>query len=124
MIKIKDRIILGIISGVLAGIPGRLMNAAEYKFNLTDVKYGQMATNLFLPKKKINTPEGRFIASLVNHIMISMTGTITTYVLSATGRDKSIVKGIGVSSIFGFYSLVCPPDLVCRLKPRNLYHLC
>ena len=119
MIKIKDRIILGIISGILAGIPGRLINAVEYRFNLTDVKYGQMATNLFLPKRKINTPVGRSIASLVNHIMISITGVITTYILSATGRDKSIIKGIGVTSIFWLLFFGLSSRLSLQVKTKK-----
>lgn len=96
LLKIKDRILLGILAGVICGIPGRVTNAIQYNKKLTDVKYGQMSANLFLPSSKVNTTEGRIVSSLVNNTMISITGILTTYVLSITGRDKAIVKGMGV----------------------------
>ncbi|MCW3491301.1 hypothetical protein [Dethiobacter alkaliphilus] len=90
---------LGIVSGVIAGVPGRLINAWQYKKGLTDKKYGQRAASLFLPNGKVNTEEGRVIGSIVNHANISLTGIIFTYLLAATGRDKAVIKGVGVSTV-------------------------
>lgn len=98
LIKIRDRILLGVITGIAAGIPGRLLNAWEYNKGITDEKYGQMASSLFLPKGRKNSTEAKVIGSLTNHINISITGIIVTYLLSATGRDKAVLKGLGVSS--------------------------
>lgn len=98
MFKIRDRVLLGIVTGIICGMPGRLMNAIEYHLGLTDVKYGQMASSLFLPKNKVNTSEAKIVASLTNHINISLTGILVTYLLSATGRDNAVVKGAGVGS--------------------------
>lgn len=100
MRKIRDRILLGMVTGIICGIPGRVVNDMEYHLRLTDVKYGQMASSLFLPKSKINTPEARIIGSIANHAMTSLTGVVVTYLLSATGRDKAAIKGMGVTSIF------------------------
>lgn len=99
MRKIKDRIFLGIITGIIAGVPGRLLNAWEHNNGQTDIKYGHMASSLFIPKEKTNTTEGKIIGSITNHINISLTGVLVTYLLSATGRDKAIIKGLGVSSV-------------------------
>lgn len=88
MFKIRDRILLGIITGVICGLPGRVTNAIEYQLGLTDVKYGQMASSLFLPKNKVNTREAKIVASVTNHINISMTGIFVTYLLSAIARLK------------------------------------
>ncbi|ATW25047.1 hypothetical protein [Candidatus Formimonas warabiya] len=99
MRKIGDRILLGIAAGIICGMPGRVVNDIEYHLRLTDVKYGQMASNLFLPKRKSDTKEARVIGSIVNHTMISLTGILVTYLLSATGRDKAVVKGMGVTSL-------------------------
>lgn len=109
MKRISDRILLGIVTGIICGIPGRVVNDLEYHSGLTDIKYGQMASSLFMPKNKVNTKEGIIIASITNHTMISITGVLITYLLSATGRDKAMVKGMGVTSsiwvaIFGLAS--------------------
>jgi hypothetical protein len=60
----------------------------------------QVCSGLFLPKKeaKANTPEGKIIASLVNTTMLAASGTLATYLLSITGRDKAAVKGAGIGT--------------------------
>ncbi|KUO52042.1 MAG: hypothetical protein APF76_02565 [Desulfitibacter sp. BRH_c19] len=112
--KIKDRIILGVVSSLIAGIPIRLINDWQYHKGLTDVKYGQMAASLFLPKNKVNTPEAKFVAAATNHVNTGITGIIITYVLSATGRDKAMLKGMGVASttwviVYGLISRLAIP---------------
>ncbi len=98
MKKISDRILLGIVSGIISGIPGRVLNRYEYHKGSTDIKYGQIAASFFLPKSKVNTKEGKLIGYIVNHINLGITGVIITYLLSATGRDKAILKGAGVTA--------------------------
>lgn len=97
--KIKDRILLGTLAGLVCGTPGRIINAVEYHFGITDVKYGQMAANLFLPKKIINTKEAQLTGCLTNQFGISLMGITVTYLLSATGRDHAVLKGMGVGSL-------------------------
>ncbi|MFZ5944901.1 MAG: hypothetical protein ACOYVD_12370 [Bacillota bacterium] len=98
MKKISDRIFLGIISGIIGGIPGRLLNALEYRLALTDFKYGQLASSLFLPPRNINNSKARIVGSIANHTGIALIGVLITYLLSITGRDKAILKGLGISS--------------------------
>lgn len=98
MFKFKDRILLGIATGIICGVPGRMLNTLEYHTRTTDAKYGQMAANLFLPKNLVNTKEGRVIGSITNQTMLGMTGILVTYLLSATGRDKAMIKGLGVGT--------------------------
>jgi hypothetical protein len=96
--KINDRIFLGMISGILSGIPGRLLNMFEYKKGLTDVKYGQLAAGIFYPKSQVNTNQGKLTGYLVNQVNLGITGVIISYLLSATGRDKAMLKGAGVTA--------------------------
>jgi hypothetical protein len=100
MKKIKDRISLGIISGVFSSIPGRLLNTFEYRAGLTDAKYGQMAANLFVSKKQVDTMEGRAIGAIVNGILTGVAGISAVYLLSMTGRDKAVIKGMGIGILF------------------------
>lgn len=115
--KIKDRIVLGAVSGLLAGVPGRLINAVEYKAGLTDLKYQQQATSLFIPKNKSGTLHGKILASLVNNTNVSITGVIICYLLSASGRDHAIIKGAGV----GAFSWVIINGVVSNLGLKNKY---
>lgn len=98
MAKIKDRITLGIISGLIAAVPGTALDLIANKLRLSDYYYNHAST-LFLPRSKSNTLQGKIISALVNNISMCIMGVSTSYLLSATGRDKPIVKGIGVYSI-------------------------
>ena len=52
MFKIKDRILLGVVSSLLAGVPPKIINNFEHKSGLVDVKYQDMAASLILPQNK------------------------------------------------------------------------
>lgn len=110
MLKIKDRIVLGILSGIIGSIPGRLLNTIEYDLGIVDSKYGQMAAGLFISKNKVNTPTGKLLGSVANEFLATTTGIAVTYTLSATGRDKAVLKGMGVGSLYWFllYGLSAP----------------
>lgn len=123
MKKIKDRIILGLVTSALSGIPGRLINAWEYDKGYTDIKYGQMAASLF-PQNQTNTPESKAIGGITNQINTGMAAIAVTYLLSATGRDKAIVKGMGVlaTTWVGVYGLTSRLGLTVNNK-KPLAHL-
>jgi hypothetical protein len=100
MLKIKDRITLGILSGVIAGIPDILINELQYRMGLTDLTYSQIGANVFYPKNSVNSQEARVVGLLANGLMIGVSGVLFAYLLSATGRDKAELKGLG----FGLFS--------------------
>lgn len=99
MRKIKDRIILGAISGLVMSVPLQVFDALIHELKITDVSYGYSAAKLLLTKDKITTPGGKAISSLVNFINSSLTATAITYTLSLTGKDKAIVKGAGTGAL-------------------------
>ncbi len=115
MKKIKDRIFLGIVSGLIGGMPGKLLNTIEYCNGLTDVKYGQMAASLFTSKKRSNL--GQLLGSVSNEALVTSTGIAITYTLSATGRDFAVLKGMGIGIVywFGLYGL----SSRIGLSPKN-----
>lgn len=102
--KIEDRITLGMISGVLAGIPDAIVNTLEHKAGLTDLTYGRMGAHIFLPQDKSHRPESLAAGYAANAAMTGMAGILFTYLLSATGRDHAILKGIGMG--LGFWMLI------------------
>lgn len=95
MRKINDRVTLGAISGILAGIPDTVINAAERHAGLTDLTYGQMGANLFLPRGKEKPAEAQLAGYLANIVLTGLSGVAFTYLLSSTGRDRALLKGIG-----------------------------
>lgn len=96
--KIKDRMSLGIISGLIASVPCTASLFILNRLKLTDYHYNYPAS-IFLHRSKTNTSEGKVVSVLVNTVTNCTMGVINTYVLSATGRDKAVLKGAGFSSL-------------------------
>lgn len=102
MKKIKDRVILGSVSALIPAAIGRLINGYEYRKGWTDEMYAQSASSMILPKSnaRSNSVESKIIGSFINNSLVCLVGTITTYFLSVTGRDKAVLKGAGVGAMF------------------------
>ena len=98
MIKIKDRVLHGIVTGIISGTPDTLLNLLQYRIGITDIKYSNMGANLFFPKNLIHNRLAQLTGMVANLILIGTAGVMYTFLLSLTGRDKALVKGIG----FGF----------------------
>ncbi len=98
MKKISDRMFLGMVAGMAAASVARLINVAEYEKGLTDVRYNQIASSIFFPEYKLNTTQSKLLGGIINNINVGVVGTIICYVLSATGRDKATLKGMGVGA--------------------------
>ncbi|MEW6622649.1 MAG: hypothetical protein AB1420_05915 [Bacillota bacterium] len=64
MKKIKNRILLGVVSGLLGAIPSNILNAVEYNLGLTDRKYEQMAASIFTTQK--DSSIGQLVGALAN----------------------------------------------------------
>ena len=119
MQKIKDSILLGVISGLLGAVPGRLLNKAEFALGFTDSRYEEMAAIPFVKKKEINKPIGKNIGKIANGLLTSVVGVSTTYVLKRTGRDHAILKGMGIAGLswLGLYSLSTQTHIRKSKKP-------
>jgi len=99
MFKIKDRIILGAISGIVGGKAVRIMNKINYNIGVGDIRYNLMAAELFLPKKDTKKSQANLLGGLVNNINSAFFGIILTYLLGVTGKDYKIIKGMGIGTL-------------------------
>lgn len=99
MKKIDDRIMLGVATGIIGSLPFRFINNLENKLGLTDLRYSERAGSIFTRGKKSRSlPVNQIMGRFINDFMVASTGVGTSYLLSLTGRDYSIVKGIGVAT--------------------------
>ncbi len=100
--KIRDQVIRGAVSGIIAGTPDTVLNALEYNAGLTDLTYGQMGASLFKPKDKAKKSNSQIVGYTANYIMLGISGIAFNYLLSRTGREYSLAKGLG----FGLVSWI------------------
>ena len=117
--KIKDRILLGIVSGLAASMPGRVLNELEFKRGLTDQTYEQTASSIFVKRKQIKTMPGKAIGIVANQALAASTGVLTAYVLSATGRDHAVLKGMGVGTLYWMALRGLPSKLGLALPQKK-----
>jgi hypothetical protein len=99
MKKIKDRIVLGAVTGTVVSIPMQLLDVYLNKHGMTDVAYGPTAAKLFLKKKQTRTLGGRVVSAAVNAVNTGAVGTSIVYMLSLSGKDKAVIKGAGIGAL-------------------------
>src|SRR5690625_2227876 len=90
MRKIRDRVLLGAVSGVLATLP------VKYLVN-RESRWGLISSN----QRRLT---GRYNAPLV--------GVATTYLLSLTGTESAFLKGAAASTVAG----LIPPKSRWRMR--------
>jgi len=120
MLKIKNPILLGLISGIATAFISGALNAAEYKRRLIDVNYNQISAALFLPKNK---SKKEFSGSIMRYLAVSVISTLICYLLPLTGRKNMTVKSMGIilPSWLLFAELI--PKFLLKMKIRKpLYH--
>jgi hypothetical protein len=120
MMKIRDRFTLGVVGGLVAAIPWRMLNNWERKKGYTELTYSQLAAGLFVPKGAIDDPKAAIVGKIGNQVLLAGTGVATAYLLSVSGRDKAWLKGAGVASLLWLflYGLATRAKAV-TIKPRK-----
>jgi len=93
MIKIKDRLILGAVSGFAGNLIKLAIGRAAMKMNLAEVGGPERAAGMLVPGHKIATTQGKIVGYIADSVIAGLLGVTTVYALSITGKDKAIAKG-------------------------------
>lgn len=99
MRKIKDRLVLGAIAGMVTSLPIQIFDALMHENGITDLSYAYSASRIFLTKKKTKTLPGKAVSAIVNFANSSTVATAITYILSLTGKDYALLKGAGIGTM-------------------------
>ncbi|MDP4127219.1 MAG: hypothetical protein Q8912_09775 [Bacillota bacterium] len=97
MLKIKDKMLLGIVAGLGANTVKLTLNTIFKELKWIEMGSTERALGIFLPSHTLTQKKGRIIGYLADSTVASLLGVIFTYVLSKTGKNKAVLKG----SIFG-----------------------
>ena len=122
MFVIKNRMVLGFISGIIIAFLGGGLNTLEYKLGLIDLKYNQIAAALFLPKS-IKKPKAELLGSIIRYVIIGFIGTFMCFMLSFSGRKYAALKSIGLTTVTWFLAVEFIPKFILKIRIRKpLYH--
>jgi hypothetical protein len=99
--KINDRIILGLVTGLLGNIPKTILCETFYRNRIAKKRCSDLALSLFLPSYKVSSKKGSIFGIICDYIMSSFAGIGYIYLLTYTGKDYALIKGF-LSGIFNF----------------------
>ncbi len=121
LLKIKDRIVHGMISGILAGIPDTILNGLAHRAGLSELSYTKMEANIFLPQNRVNSKGAGLLGLMANYTLLGISGVGFSYLLAITGRDRALIKGIGygLTSWLLFYGVAAKLGLPVTRKVKK-----
>jgi hypothetical protein len=127
MLKVKDKIVLGIIAGIVSNVFVTIIDISFYMLNINKYLHFHVAASAYFPESQVYTVPAIIIGVTADFTLAAFLGVITTYILFYTGTDYFYVKGLGVALIFWqfFYGIFLRLG-IARIDPTdsgtNLVH--
>ncbi|PKM88592.1 MAG: hypothetical protein CVU87_07120 [Firmicutes bacterium HGW-Firmicutes-12] len=121
MYKIKDRVLLGTLAGFTGDIVKTVIDEISHKKKLSQRSFRETAAGVWVKKgSEAKSIKGQALGGLLD-LGMSMAGGIgTVYLLTKTGRDhlitKGIIAGIGLGSLLDFAISSLPQN---KIKPTD-----
>lgn len=128
MIKVKDKITLGIIAGILSNIFVSIIDILCYKLNISQFIHIHIVASAYFPVSDIHTIPALIVGTISDFIIAAFFGVMIVYVLFFTGTDFLYVKGLFFVLVYWLmiYGLIRRLN-IARIDPTdpgtNLVHL-
>lgn len=108
MVRIKDRLLLGVVAGLGGNVAKSIIVKVAQKFKLAEFNGSTKAAGMLVPPHKIAEPTGRVIGHITDNIIACILGVGTVFMLSITGKDKAVLKGAltGQAMWCGLYGML------------------
>lgn len=119
--KIKDRVVLGIISGTAGNIVKTLIDEVSLKKKISQRSFRETAAGVWVSKKsEASNIKGQFLGGLFDFGFGSLGGIGIVHLLSKTGKDhvitKGILSGVTIGSCITAALSVTPQN---KVKPKD-----
>lgn len=92
---IKDKVITGVIVGLLADMVKLSVNYVLYLFKLTPVVFWQITATKFLDKDDLYKPIAYFIGGIADITVSAALGVLFVYIIHFVGSKYLFIKGVG-----------------------------
>ena len=96
---LKDKIVIGILVGLLADAVKLSFNYISFTLNFTEVVFWQLVSATVLAKEDVFTPVGILIGAVADIIVTMLIGVVFIYIIYFTGKENLWIKGIGVGML-------------------------
>lgn len=121
MLKIKDRILLGVIAGLAGNTVKTIIDEISLKQKISQRSFRNTAAGVWVTKKsEVTNINGQILGGLLDFGMATLGGIGTVYMLTKTGRDhiitKGLISGIGMGSSINFVLGTLPQN---QIRPKD-----
>ncbi|MDR3544067.1 MAG: hypothetical protein P4L69_24390 [Desulfosporosinus sp.] len=125
MHKINDRIILGLVVGLLANIPKTISCETLYHKGITKRKCSDLAASIFIPTYKVSSNKGNIFGILCDSVVACFDGIAYIYLLTSTGKvnkSNALIKGMisGLLS-FGLFRGIISKVGTGKIYPKDIF---
>lgn len=127
-INIRDKITLGIITGMLANFVITILDIAFYFLDVNEYLHIHIAASAYFPLERIHSIPALIVGTITDFSIGAILGIIIVYTLFYTGTDFYYIKGISIPLLFWIliYGMVLRLN-IGRIDPTdagtNLVHL-
>ncbi|KLU62935.1 hypothetical protein CEB3_c06870 [Peptococcaceae bacterium CEB3] len=100
--KIKDRLVLGLIAGFIGSAPKTLIDEISLRQKISQRSFRETAAGVWVNKRKeAKTVKGQLLGGIFDAGLSMLGGNILVRILSKTGRDHVITKGVFFGATYG-----------------------
>jgi len=120
MQKIKDRVTLSIVAGLIGLVGLTLTDEISQRAKISKRSFRQAAAGVFVSKKEAKKTTGQVLGIIMNSAVSIIGADYIIKRMSQNGRDKLFFKGITTGIIFGAIVTVIP-NLAHwnKMKPKD-----
>jgi len=93
VIKIKDKMFLGVIAGLGANVIKNILGLSTMKFGLAEIDGPHRAAGMLVPPHKIADPKGMLVGYLADSVIAGTLGVVTLGGLMLFGKKQAPLKG-------------------------------
>lgn len=95
MIKIKDRVLLGVVAGLCGNLVKTALDEVSQRKKISQRSFRETASGVWVSnQKEASNVKGQILGGLLDFGMGTIGGIGTVYLLSKTGRDHLATKGL------------------------------
>jgi len=121
IVKIKDRVLLGVVAGLTGNLVKTLLDEVSLKKKISQRTFRETAAGVWVSKRsEATSSKGQLLGGLLDFGVASLGGIGMVQLFSKTGRDhvltKGLVSGITVGSTVSAILSALPQN---KVKPKD-----
>lgn len=117
MRKITDKIILGLLAGLIGNIPKAVINEILVRKGIEKKRFAEIVSGMFVTREEATSKKGVAFGFFGDFTTASFLGIPLVYILAKTGKNHKIIKG----GMMGLVGLGVYRGIISQLGNKGTY---